>query len=198
MSSIFSRFVPSWWKKLSDGLYIMNKVQRQSQWEAVYLMKIRKQQPADGSLAALPPNVMQQLEKDMEVFSGQWSALHDECHNMLTEQLVPFFEQIDEYSHALEEKMSSRRNQKKMEIKSLTEIVGFELEVKPSTIHGAGNGVFVKSGNVYPGTVIALFPGLVYLPEYVMSEQSRAVLTSDQDFFCYIRCSSQQQLYIQH
>ena len=47
--------------------------------------------------------------------------------------------------------------------RQLNEKVGFTLEVRPSSVEGAGLGVFVK-GETAPGTVVALWPGLVYPP----------------------------------
>lgn len=57
---------------------------------------------------------------------------------------------------------------------SLVDTVGFELERKESGIPDAGNGVFIRcrvNQNVAPGTVIALFPGLVHLKQFVSDGQ---------------------------
>ena len=40
----------------------------------------------------------------------------------------------------------------------------FELKLAPSTISGAGRGVFVKSGKIQKGQIACLYPGLVYQP----------------------------------
>ena len=41
---------------------------------------------------------------------------------------------------------------------------GFRLDVQPSSIEGAGTGVFVREGHVSPGQIVALYPGTVYQP----------------------------------
>ena len=46
----------------------------------------------------------------------------------------------------------------------MSHICGFELKLAPSTISGAGRGVFVKSGKIQKGQIACLYPGLVYQP----------------------------------
>nr|XP_039267841.1 SET domain-containing protein 9-like [Styela clava] len=41
---------------------------------------------------------------------------------------------------------------------------GFSLEVRKSTLTGAGRGVFVRRGAVKKGTVVSFYPGTIYLP----------------------------------
>ncbi|DBA03261.1 TPA: hypothetical protein N0F65_011620 [Lagenidium giganteum] len=47
----------------------------------------------------------------------------------------------------------------------LRDLLGFSLTVAPSTVKGAGNGV-ILNGQASIGSVVALFPGTVYLPEH--------------------------------
>ena len=39
---------------------------------------------------------------------------------------------------------------------------GFELSIGPSSIENAGRGVFLKEGTIDKGTLVALYPGVVY------------------------------------
>jgi len=74
----------------------------------------------------------------------------------------------------------------------LVENVGFELERRPSTIPNAGNGVFLRGKKgvliASPGTVLAIYPGLVHLLEY--SSQAGYVeknLLPDPEFMLQVR-----------
>lgn len=49
---------------------------------------------------------------------------------------------------------------------------GFSLVVKPSQSHGAGFGVFVSSGRIRAGEMIALYPGTIYEPFHPILIQS--------------------------
>ena len=43
---------------------------------------------------------------------------------------------------------------------------GFQLELKSSSIPGAGRGVFVKQGKIKAGQIACLYPGLIYQPHH--------------------------------
>ncbi len=45
-----------------------------------------------------------------------------------------------------------------------------------------GTGVFI-SGNVTPGTILAIFPGVVHLPEYTTKKNYVESLMPDDNFF---------------
>ncbi|XP_076800428.1 SET domain-containing protein 9-like [Clavelina lepadiformis] len=56
----------------------------------------------------------------------------------------------------------------------LEEVAGFQITCRQSEIPGAGNGVFVSSGSVKKGQVVAIYPGTVYLPSDFIFFQSLA------------------------
>ena len=74
-----------------------------------------------------------------------------------------------------------------IEKKKLSDMIGFELEVRPSTVANAGDGVFVKEGSLLPGQVIALFPGHVHLAEYTKKNEHIQSLLPDDNFMLMIR-----------
>ena len=43
---------------------------------------------------------------------------------------------------------------------------GFQLDLKSSSIPGAGRGVFVKEGKIKAGQIACLYPGLIYQPHH--------------------------------
>ena len=65
----------------------------------------------------------------------------------------------------------------------LLEKNNFLVEVKKSTIPLAGKGLFIHGSVVHPGTVIALFPGKVHLPQYLTNEYVDSELLPDADFY---------------
>ena len=46
----------------------------------------------------------------------------------------------------------------------LRDVAGFSLVRGPSTVPGAGMGVFISSGQAVGGSVVCLYPGTVYQP----------------------------------
>lgn len=64
--------------------------------------------------------------------------------------------------------------------------IGFDLEVKESNIPNAGYGVFIRTSipntSILPGTVIAFYPGKVYLNEYVSTQKDIDKLLPDDHF----------------
>ena len=71
-------------------------------------------------------------------------------------QLFKLFQSLDFYSNF---------NCKNETVTNLTKDVGFTIETRQSCLEGAGTGVFVASGKVLPGQIVALYPGTVYFPE---------------------------------
>lgn len=59
----------------------------------------------------------------------------------------------------------------------------FILEIQKSTVPLAGNGLFLRGTVVHPGTVVALFPGKVHLPQYLTNDYVDSELLPDQNFF---------------
>ncbi|CCI39277.1 hypothetical protein ABG067_000470 [Albugo candida] len=66
--------------------------------------------------------------------------------------------------HVLHNKVSER------------ELLGFRLSVEQSSLKNAGEGVKLY-GRVPPGSLIALYPGTVYLPEHY--KKARTILEAD-------------------
>ncbi|VDI43745.1 Hypothetical predicted protein, partial [Mytilus galloprovincialis] len=46
----------------------------------------------------------------------------------------------------------------------ITSLLYFEIDMKPSVLPTGGIGVFVTHGSVEPGTVVSMYPGLIYSP----------------------------------
>ena len=70
----------------------------------------------------------------------------------------------------------------------LIDRLGFELECRQSSISdAAGQGVFVKKGKIFPGTVIAFFPGYVHLAEHTSDKVFMETLLPDEHFQMVVR-----------
>jgi hypothetical protein len=63
---------------------------------------------------------------------------------------------------------------------ALRAAMGFSVHTRPSLIPGAGDGVFVE-GTVPPGAVVALYPGVVYLRDYVQAGDHDGLFGSEDD-----------------
>ena len=70
--------------------------------------------------------------------------------------------------------------------KALRQQLGFTLRRGPSTIPTAGEGVFLE-GRARIGTMVGLYPGLVYLQEHVRKPEEVAELFPDPDLFLFQR-----------
>jgi len=57
---------------------------------------------------------------------------------------------------------------------------GFSLHNRPSSIPGAGNGIFVE-GSVPPGTVVSIYPGVVYIRDYVQAGDHEGLFGTDDE-----------------
>lgn len=81
---------------------------------------------------------------------------------------------IDDESHERDVKDSER--------------VRFTVDVKPSSIDGAEEGVFVDTPQtLIPGTVICLYPGLVHLKEYLKTPEYFRSILPDPNFLLMAR-----------
>jgi hypothetical protein len=65
----------------------------------------------------------------------------------LNGQVLDMFRSLDQYGREYD-----HQSEKSTPANALHELVGFDLEVKASSIPNAGDGVFVKDGYVPPGT----------------------------------------------
>jgi len=73
---------------------------------------------------------------------------------------------------------------------ALKKAVGFQLDVRPSKISDAGDGVFVSTHGgqrICPGTVISLYPGKVYLREFMRSQSDLDKILPDEDLMIMFR-----------
>lgn len=72
---------------------------------------------------------------------------------------------------------------------SLKNAVGFQLDIKQSTIPNAGRGVFMNTSKelICPGTLVALYPGTVHLKEHMRSQKDLDKLLPDDDFMIMFR-----------
>jgi len=111
-------------------------------------------------------------------------SVRDYVQKSLHDQITIMFQNINIYSESVEKiimsRTSSNNNSNKI-TSSLLSTVGYELETKKSTIPNGGNGVFVKQGNILPGTVVAFLPGYVHLTEYASKRQYLDTLLPDND-----------------
>lgn len=65
--------------------------------------------------------------------------------------------------------------------------LGFSVRPAPSTVPGAGRGAFC-SGGAAPGTVLGLYPGIVYLPGHLLrSEGALEALYPDDELHLFAR-----------
>lgn len=74
---------------------------------------------------------------------------------------------------------------------TLTDFLGYDLEVKDSLIPDAGKGVFAK-GDIPPGSIVGIFPGTVYLSEHLCEHVKRLVLPDPNLFLLsrYLFCEN--------
>ena len=63
---------------------------------------------------------------------------------------------------------------------------GYDVEVRTSSVAGAGDGIFLR-GRACPGTVVCFHPGLVHLAEYVSNADYLKTLLPDDDFMMIVR-----------
>ena len=118
-----------------------------------------------------------------------YNALQQYVNNSLQSQLVDMFQHIHDNNAVIDDVESKKLRLKNVKIdkKKLSDLIGFELEVKPSTVVNAGDGVFVKEGSILPGQVIALFPGHVHLAEFTKRKEHIESLLPDDNFMLMMR-----------
>lgn len=121
------------------------------------------------------------LEKDDE--------LDEYVRNQISEQVVHVFSALDRYAKARQE--LNRGHDFKASLREcrtdLLNDVGFWLQVKRSSIEGAGDGLFLHSGSVCPGTVVSLYPGLVHLKEHTLKSEYLQSLLPDENMMLIAR-----------
>ena len=111
-----------------------------------------------------------QVEINKQV-TNLFNDLFEDDRKINPSDVIPTIEQATE----LDEKIDSER-------------IRFSLFVKPSTLDGAGDGVFINtSDTLIPGTVICLYPGLVHLKEYLKTPEYFRSILPDPDFLLMAR-----------
>jgi hypothetical protein len=163
-------------------------------WRENNIINYNNNNEIDDSILHKQPN-----KDDVEIFYNEVdeicnnedsmvseTGLHKYVSNNLNKQVTKMFENINTYTIALDKKIARNvRGDKELPI--LSNLCGFELEIRQSKIPGAGLGLFVKSGSVFPGTVLAFFPGLVHLSEHVVSPEYIQTLLPDNDLMLMVR-----------
>lgn len=109
--------------------------------------------------------------------------MHSLVQSHITDQMVSLFSSIHKNKVYGEEKTILRRNTAENLLAGNTVAPKpwkFSLEVKQSLLPNAGEGVFVHtSASLIPGTVMALYPGLVHLKEHLRNKQNLFALLPD-------------------
>jgi len=161
MLSRFRRFL-----KKSDGEIVGRELQQMIDYATanMHLQGIS----ADEASAVDESETKNQVHASVEsqvgaLFRGlaegeQDSVRHKSSQRYEVETETSFLKQplVEQHVDAVEERLE----ESKMFIKQRC---GFFTEVKESTVEGAGSGAFVR-GNVAAGTVVALYPGKVFMP----------------------------------
>ena len=92
----------------------------------------------------------------------------------------------DERESTIMESLYEEHAKKKIEEATSNSLLDFSLSVKTSTIKGAGKGLFINNiGSrdfISPGTLVAIFPGVVHLQEFAKSTEYVASLFPDPHF----------------
>jgi hypothetical protein len=110
--------------------------------------------------------------------------------NSINKQVIDMFSKLHE--------RNAQESKRRLELpenplaQSNRNTIEFQLECKPSIIPNAGNGVFVnflqqQQPTMVPGTVVALYPGLVHLKEHLKDRSSIQSLLPDPNFMLMAR-----------
>eukprot|EP00741_Cyanophora_paradoxa_P023684 tig00021612_g22878.t1 len=59
--------------------------------------------------------------------------------------------------------------------------IGYSLQRRPSSIPGAGDGLFLASGSLRPGQLVAFVPGLIWLPLFGREMPNYPNIAKDND-----------------
>jgi hypothetical protein len=114
----------------------------------------------------------------------------------ITAQVIKMFRDLERYGGELTQHTSSSGTSRSHPgsgescVTPLAETYGFTLNVKDSTVEGAGRGVFVECPQgalVAPGTVLGFFPGTVHLREHLKTAEAVDKLFPDDDFMLMSR-----------
>jgi hypothetical protein len=133
------------------------------------------------SSAGVPsPADVEQFMQEVDAMSHSQRAKF--VHDGVNDQLVGMFTAVERYglSHA-----HTRKKEAESATSGLRAEVGFTLDLRPSKIPGAGEGLFLSTENARslpPGSVLSLYPGLVHLKEHLKKTSHFQSLLPDDDF----------------
>lgn len=138
---------------------------------------------------------MKSIHDEIETWSESKFDVY--VQNAITKQLVEIFTHLE---NAKEEEIEEISRGKKIEKKNDTIFetspawygankVPYRLEIRDSSIRGAGKGVFIRTllPSIAPGTVVALYPGLVHSRESIREQEYLMRLFPDKDFMLMTR-----------
>ena len=149
------------------------------------------------------------IRADLDLYRSATLLKYFKEHNMLTQSIdkSKIFEDICDEIEKLESRrlrnfvnssinsqvliiFESIRKLQSAQSGRLIDLVGHELCLLPSTVKGAGSGTFLK-GHSAPGKVVAFFPGVVYLPEYIANAEIVQGLLPDPNHLLMSRSTSE-------
>jgi len=158
-----------------------------------YLSRASSSSPSSSLSSLYTDDNIKPNQEDVDKFCSEVDELtekslytvRDYVQKSLHDQVTVMFNNIDKHNDSVEKALVSRtrsgNNNKGNNKLSLLSTVGFELESRQSNIPNSGNGVFIKQGNVIPGTVLAFVPGYVHLTEYASKRQYLDTLLPDNE-----------------
>ncbi|KAJ1427698.1 hypothetical protein B484DRAFT_419635, partial [Ochromonadaceae sp. CCMP2298] len=106
-------------------------------------------------------------------------------HEGVNDQIISMFTALERHDLSLASHKKMGRDPA-----GLRADVGFTLDIRHSNIPGAGEGLFLRTENARslpPGTVLALYPGLVHLKEHLKKIEHFQSLLPDDDFLLMAR-----------
>ena len=148
---------------------------------------------ADNSIQLLSQDDVDGFYREVDSLTAKEIAAS--VHKSLETQIIAMLRDVDTYSSTIEKaiagagssSLANRGGDVGSTAKStMFDAVGFKLEVRDSTIPGAGLGVFLK-GQACPGTVISFHPGTVHLAEYASRPEYMKDLLPDDEFMMIVR-----------
>lgn len=147
------------------------------------------EQCAKRKLRDFPADQLPKLQQQIDMLTED--SIQKFVEGEITRQLVHMFRYIQQ-NHQHHTEATSNHITPTSTVRKMP----FSLEIKPSTIPNAGDGVFVRltSSNAVdtndylrPGTVVALCPGLVHLKEHLNDRTYLKSLLPDPDFLLQTR-----------
>lgn len=129
-------------------------------------------------LSSLPTELIDEINEEAEQLEE--SSMDEFIQLEVTRQLVHMFRSVQQIQTPDSRSSFQRR-------------MDFELKVGPSSIPEAGDGLFIKTTpenprkSVLAGTVVAMYPGLVHLKEYLNEKSYLRLLNVDPHYLLQTR-----------